>query len=345
MSDKIYEMVTGRMVAALEAGTVPWAKPWSAAAGRPVSMSSGKPYRGVNVLLLGLAAMEEGYPGPFWGTYRQIAGLGGQVRRGERSTVAVFWKRHELPAGSGTADAAGELPPDGGEPEARTVPVLRYFRVFNAAQADGLPDRFGELPGGPGVLAGPQEVLDAYLAGGGPELRHVPGDDSFYSPAADAITVPPRAQFTTAEGYYATCFHECGHSTGHRSRLARPEIESFDHFGSGRYAREELVAEMTAAFLLAETGICDEARLGNSAAYIAGWLGALRDDRRLVTVAAGGAQKAADLIMDPSRPGPPAESPGAAVARGVLAGTGHARVPGRDAEAPAPEAEPEPIGL
>lgn len=301
MSLKVYELVTERMVAALASGTVPWQRPWSPSAGRPVSMSSSRPYRGANVFLLGLSAMEGGFCSPWWGTYRQISELGGQVRKGERSTLVVFWKRNELavprPSAASLADG------DAGEAGERvTVPMLRYFRVFNAEQTDGLPSRFQAPADASKLLSGPQQVVEGYLAAGGPRLRHVTGNQAFYLGETDVITLPQPSQFATAEGYYATVFHECGHSTGHASRLARPGITAFDHFGSGRYAREELVAEMTSAMCRAETGTDASGLFDNSAAYIASWLRALRDDKRMVVTAASQAEKACELIVAPSRP-------------------------------------------
>ena len=290
MSEKIYQLITGRMIAALERGTVPWRKPWQAAAGPPRSMSTGAQYRGVNVFLLGLTQGEAGYDSPWWGTYRQIAGLGGQVRRGEQSTAVILWKQIEV-TGQG---------PQTGEPGVRQVPVLRYFRVFNAAQADGLPDRFHPEPDQPVILAGPQAVLDRYLATG-PQLRHVAGDRACYHPAADAIRLPLRSQFRSPEQYYVTAFHEAGHSTGHPDRLNRPGVAQFDHFGSGRYAREELVAEMTSSILCAQTGIDAPETFANSAGYIAGWLRSLNQDSRLVVTAAAQAQRACDLITQAER--------------------------------------------
>jgi len=288
MSDTIHKIVTGRMIAALERGTVPWRKPWQAATGQPRSMSTGQPYRGVNVFLLALTAAEHGYASPFWGTYRQITGLGGQVRQGERSTLVVFWKTTQ----------AEQRDPQTGELTTRTVPVLRYYRVFNAAQAGHLPERFHPAPGEHHQITGPQAVLDAYLARG-PRLLHVAGDRADYHPATDTIRLPQRAQFRSPEAYYATAFHETGHSTGHPGRLNRPGIADFDHFGSGKYAREELTAEMTSALLCAQTSIDTPAIFASSASYIASWLTALNNDHRLVITAAAQAQHASDLISQP----------------------------------------------
>jgi antirestriction protein ArdC len=290
MSDTIYRMVTERMIAALRRGTVPWHKPWQADTGRPRSMSAGQPYRGINVFLLALAAAEDGYGSPFWGTYRQIGGLGGQVRKGEHSTPVVFWKRAEVE----------ERDPQTGELTVKQLPVLRYYRVFNAAQAGHLPQRFYPAPGEHSEIRQPQAVLDGYLARG-PKLVHAAGDRADYHPATDTIRLPLRAQFHTGEGYYGAAFHEAAHSTGHPNRLNRPGIAGFDHFGSGKYAREELVAEMSSSILCAQTGIDSPQIFENSASYIANWLTALNHDTRLVITAASQAQRACDVINQAER--------------------------------------------
>jgi antirestriction protein ArdC len=303
VSDTIHRIVTERMIAALQRGTLPWHKPWHPSTARPRSMSTGLPYRGVNLYLLSVTAGEEGYASPYWATYRQITSMGGQVRKRERSTVVVFWKKAETE----------HRDPQTGEVTVRALPMLRYYRVFNAHQADGLPDRFHPVPSEHQPIAVPQDVLDGYLVRG-PQLIHVAGDRADYHPATDTIRLPLPIQFRTAEGYYAAAFHEAGHSTGHSHRLNRPGIASFDHFGSGKYAREELVAEMTSSLLCAQTGIDNEEMFGNSAAYIANWLAALDGDHKLVITAAAHAQHATDLITQPEREpakaGPQPHDPG-----------------------------------
>ena len=289
MSDTVHRIVTDRMIAALERGTVPWRKPWQSA-GQPRSMSTGQPYRGVNMFLLGMTADEQGYESPFWGTYRQITALGGQVRKGERPALAVFWKKAEI----------ADRDPLTGETTLKQLPVLRYYRVFNAAQSDHLPARFFPQPGEYAEIQEPQDLLDGYLVRG-PQLRHMAGDRAAYNPATDTIRLPLRSQFRTPEGYYVTAFHEAGHSTGHPSRLNRPGIADFDHFGSDRYAREELVAQMTSSILCAQTGIDTPETFDNSASYIGGWLSALKGDTRLVVTAAAQAQRACDLIAQAER--------------------------------------------
>jgi antirestriction protein ArdC len=346
VSDTIHKIVTDRMIAALEAGTVPWRKPWQAATGQPRSMFTGQPYRGINPFLLGLTAAEQGYPSPYWGTYRQISELGGQVRQGERSTLVVFWKQA----------STEQHDPQTGELTVKQLPVLRYYRVFNAAQTDHLPARFHPAPGNCSEIAQLQAMLDRYLARGGPTLAHAAGDRADYHPATDTIRLPPRAQFATPEGYYATAFHEAGHSTGHPARLNRPGIAAFDHFGSGRYAREELIAQMTSSLLCAQTGIDDPATFANSASYIAGWLRALDNDHRLVITAAACAQRVGDLITGPERqpaqdsgrradaaPSPEEQAPAVTTASAAGSSPAHTR-PARPPEAAGEQSDAADLG-
>jgi antirestriction protein ArdC len=332
----LYRDVTERIIAALEAGTVPWRQPWDPAAGRPVSMSTRKPYRGVNVLLLGLAAGERGYQSRWWGTYRQITELGGQVRRGERSVQVVFWKQPET----------GSDPDAEAEPErVRRVPLLRAFRVFNAEQADHLPQRYQAAQTAAPDLAGqPQDVLGGYLAAaGGLRLVHAAGADPCYEPAADRIVLPAPGQFPSRSAYRSTAFHEAAHSTGAPQRLNRPGIAAFDHFGSGRYAREELTAEIGGAMLCTATGAATEASLrDDSAAYIGGWLKALGDDRKLVVTAASQAERAADLVLEPSRQARPQSAPEAGAAQAQPAVTARARLTAQWASTARPHLE---VGL
>lgn len=281
--DTIYQMVTETVMSALERGTVPWRQQWTARGYLPTSLSTGKPYRGVNAFLLNMA----GYGSPYWGTFKKIKELGGQVRQGERSTVVIFWKRLVI---------EDDRAPDG----KKVIYMLRYYRVFNAEQADGLPDKFYPQRAANGQPVEHLTDADAALAAyfeNGPKLVKVAGNDASYEWRHDVVTLPLDEQFnSTAERYDAT-FHEAAHSTGAASRLNRPQADlpNFDHFGGQQYAEEELVAQMTAAMLDAVFGI--DVLHENSAAYIANWLKALRNDHKLVIKAAGAAQKAADLIL------------------------------------------------
>jgi antirestriction protein ArdC len=278
---KAYEVITDRIIAALEQGIVPWRRPWRSSTDAPRSFVSKRPYRGINVLMLTMTAQAQGYSSPLWLTFNQAKKQGGSIRKGEKGTPVVLWKFVE------TKDKTTG--------EKKTVPFLRYFTVFNAEQTEGIEIPSAEELPEHEPLAAAEDIIEAYLAADGPTLAHG-GDSAHYQPDRDHVQLPRPEQFTAPERYYATAFHELGHSTGHEKRLAR----TFGRFGSGPYSREELVAEMTAVFLLSEAEI--EVELEQSAAYIKSWLRALEDDNKLVVTAATAAQKAADLILGRAKP-------------------------------------------
>jgi antirestriction protein ArdC len=271
----VYQEVTDRIVAQLEAGVIPWQKPWNSASGLPVSLSTGKPYRGVNVLLLGLAP----YADPRWGTYRAILNAGGQVRKGQKGTQIILWK-----------PVARETKNEAGEAEESRYMLLRQYTVFNAEQADGLP----ELPTIGTREHTADEECEAIVKGYkmGPAIHHG-GDRACYSPSADNVRMPAPEDFDTSADYYQTLFHELIHSTGHESRLDRLEPALF---GTDPYAKEELVAELGASMLAGLAGL-ETAAGENSAAYVGAWIQRLKDDRKLIITAAAQAQKGADHIL------------------------------------------------
>jgi antirestriction protein ArdC len=279
----IYQEVTDRIIASLEKGTVPWHQPWKnlGADSRPRNVRSGKPYRGINVFLLGLAALEGGYSDPRWGTYKAITEKGGQIRKGEKGTHVILWKR--IPKRDAEPDENGRVP---------QVMFLRDYTVFNVEQADGIePLPTVELPEHERIGQA-QALVEDYLDGRGPAYSFG-GDQAYYAPSLDSVRIPLLGQFENAPFYYKTLFHELAHSTGHPSRLKRYVAGGF---AIEPYAKEELVAEMTAAMLCGLSGIEDETH-ENSASYIANWLSALKDDKKLVVQAAAQAQKAADLVV------------------------------------------------
>jgi len=267
----VYQEVTDRIMAALETGAAPWHRPWSSAGG-PVSLD-GRPYRGINIFLLGLAS----YGDPRWGTYNAVKRHGGQVRKGERATRVILWK----PVRGKEADEKGENGRD-------AYLLLRTYSVFNADQCDGLPELVREER-----EHTPIEAAEALVVGWGmrPPI-HYGKSQAYYDPRDDSIGMPDAETFLSAEGFYSTQFHELTHATGHESRLKR--IEPALH-GLDPYAREELVAEMGAAMLCGLSGIDN---LDQSAAYVEGWLSALANDKKLVIKAAAAAQKAVDLITN-----------------------------------------------
>jgi antirestriction protein ArdC len=279
--------VTARIVADLERGTRPWLKPWTAPAGEPLGLlplrANGTPYRGINVLLLWGAAQDAGFRRNVWMTYKQAAERRGHVRQGEHGSMVVF-------ANHFTRAEAN----DAGEEVEREIPFLKTYTVFNVEQIDGLPVELVEPPAPCDDDRKVELVAEAesFFAQTGARFQHG-GGRAFYAPTRDVIQLPPVAAFTDAESYAATKAHELIHWTGHTDRCGR---EFGRRFGDQAYAFEELVAELGAAFLCAELGITPEVR-NDHAAYLAGWLKVLKDDKRAIFTAAAHAQKAADFLQ------------------------------------------------
>jgi antirestriction protein ArdC len=257
----VYAIVTEKIISLLEQGVVPWRRPWTST-GLPRNLVSKKPYRGVNVFLLSASK----YASPFWLTYRQANELGGHVRKGEESTLIVYWKVDD--AKQRTEDLAAEEP----EGKTRRRFLLRYYRVFNVEQSDLPQAVIDKLPKIETYQHDPVEAAEKIIAGmpNPPEIQYA-GSKAFYSSITDRITLPPRELFVSAEEFYATALHETVHSTGSHARLARESILEAAPFGSATYSREEMVAELGAAYLCAEAGISN-AVVENQAAYVAGWL-------------------------------------------------------------------------
>lgn len=282
MSFDIYQEVTNRIIAMVEKGVVTWRSPFFGRqkAGLPKNLASGKEYRGINVFLLALTGWAQGYESAYWVTFNQARERGGSVRKGERSSMVVFWKQSEI----------DDM--ETGEP--KNVPVLRYYNVFNVQQCDGVtcPDAPKFDPIEFNSLATAEALVVGYADG--PKIEHG-GASAHYTPKKDAVKIPEPTRFTSVSEFYATLFHELAHSTGHSKRLDRGVDKNPPGFGSPDYGKEELIAEMTSAFLCAHAGI-EPTTIENQAAYIQGWLQQLRGDKRLVIIAAGAAQKAADWI-------------------------------------------------
>lgn len=292
----LYDAVTRRIVAALEAGTPPWIQPWSTdpADPYPANLATGRAYRGINVLLLNLQAAARQYRVNRWMTYRQALAMGAQVRKGEVGTPVILFKMKEI-------RAEGE--PAAPDATARIVPLMRTFVVFNAAQIDGLPP---ELLPDPTAMPEwtPWESAELLLDASGAAISYG-GSKAFYAPGQDRIQMPPRSAFAEGDAFYATALHELTHWTGHPSRCNRPLLP---RQAIEAYAFEELVAEMGAAFLCAHCGL--QGRLEH-ASYIESWLRALRQDKRLIFTAAARAQAAADYVLGLAGHGPQAQAPAA----------------------------------
>ena len=283
----IYQRVTDSIVAAIEAGAGKWQMPWHSGADGmapvlPVNVATGRPYRGVNTVVLWASAQERAYGSAVWGTYRQWQERGAQVRKGEQACPVVFWKITER----------GETE-EGGEEQEDSRGSRRFFArgysVFNATQVDGF-----EVPS-PALLPEAQriELVDTFFAGLGAAIQHG-GNRAFYRPAEDRIQMPPFPAFADPVAYYATLAHEVTHWTGHASRCAR---DLKGRFGEEAYAAEELVAELGAAFLCADLALASEPR-PDHAAYVQSWLKVLRNDKRAIFTAAAKAQVAADYAHE-----------------------------------------------
>lgn len=282
----LYDEITDKIIAELEAGRVPWVQPWGTEAAKaPLSMprnaASAGPYSGINILILWGAVIERGFAGQSWLTFRQALALGGHVRKGERGTTVVYADRFVPADERRRARETGE--------EAQAVPFLKRFTVFNTDQCDGLSADVATtapmpLPG----MIEPQ--VEALIKATGIDFR-IGGNRAFYMPAEDYVQVPPPAAYFEPINWHRTALHELGHASGHPSRLNRDLGGSC---GTKKYAFEELIAELCAAFSCASLGIVPTVR---HADYIGSWLEVLREDNRAIVRAASQASKAADYLL------------------------------------------------
>ncbi|MDE1152821.1 MAG: zincin-like metallopeptidase domain-containing protein [Micavibrio sp.] len=292
MTDRkdVYNRVTDRIIGDLEKGVRSWMKPWNAGhtAGkitRPLR-HNGTPYQGINILMLWGEALDKGYSSPIWMTYNQAQELGAHVRKGQQGALVVY-------ANKITRTETGE----GGEEIEKQIPFMKGYSVFNVEQIEGLPAHYYGKPENPLPLAERLDDTERFIANTGAVIGHG-GDKAYYAPARDIVQMPPFEAFKDKESYYATILHELTHWTSHKTRLDR----SFNakRFGDNGYAREELVAELGAAFLSADLGITPEIR-EDHAAYLAHWLKALKEDSRAIFSAAAHAQRAADFLQSLQR--------------------------------------------
>lgn len=282
----LYDEITDKIIAELEAGRVPWVQPWGTEAAKaPLSMprnaASARPYSGINVLILWGAVIEHGFAGQSWLTFRQALALGGHVRKGERGITVVYADRFVPADERRRAREMGE--------EAQAVPFLKRFTVFNTDQCDGLSADIATTAPMPlpGMI---QPQVEALIKATGIDFR-IGGNRAFYMPAEDYVQVPPPAAYFEPINWHRTALHELGHASGHPSRLNRDLRGSY---GTKKYAFEELIAELCAAFSCASLGIVPTVR---HADYIGSWLEVLREDNRAIVRAASQASKAADYLL------------------------------------------------
>jgi antirestriction protein ArdC len=286
MKADIYQRITDQIVCELEKGVRPWLKPWNAehAAGRITRplRGNGIPYKGINALMLWLAALEKGYAAPVWMTFKQASGLKASVRKGEHGSLVVY------------ADKIVRTKADAetGEEEERDIPFLKAYTVFNVEQIDGLPEQYYAKPAPRVDTTKRIERADSFFASTGASIRHG-GTMAYYNVSQDFVQMPPFEAFRDAESYYATLAHETTHWTRHKSRLDRDFGRK--RFGDEGYAMEELVAELGSAFLSADLDLTPDVR-EDHASYIASWIKVLKDDKRAILNTASHAQRAADFL-------------------------------------------------
>lgn len=291
----IYTRVTGQIIADLEKGVRPWLQPWNAAhAAGPITRplrAGGQPYKGINVLMLWASAMTQNFASPIWMTFKQAKELNASVRKGSKGSLVVYSDR--ITRTERTEE---------GEEQERDIYFVKGYTVFNVEQIDGLPPHFYAAAAPEIDPAQRNQTADRFFANTGADIRHG-GNQAYYSPSLDYVQMPPFTSFRDAESYGATLAHEMTHWTRHPSRLDRDFGRR--QFGDEGYAREELVAEIGAAFLCCDLGITPEPR-DDHAAYLGHWLKVLKEDKRAIFQAAAHAQRAVDFLhgLQPDIPSP-----------------------------------------
>lgn len=284
----VYENVTNKILSMLESGVSPWKKTWSASSDTPMNLVTKYPYRGVNVWML---LFSPNATTPYWATWNQIQKLNGKVKSGEEKNyeMVVFWKQLSFTKKDNNGNEIDEK-----------FPMLRYTRVYNLGQCEFDQKVVDKLVPKKEVkennsIEHCENIVKNYK--NCPELKHG-GNSAHYSPLFDRIQMPEMSTFTNAECYYSTLFHEMGHSTGSDKRLKRFKATDSNIFGSDTYSKEELVAEMTASFLCAESGI-DNETIENNVAYLDGWIKAIKNgDKSMIVSAASKASQASDYILN-----------------------------------------------
>ena len=272
--NQVYDLITNQIIEELQKGKVPWNRPWNTSGNKPKNLISGKDYQGINTVLLGM----KNFSSPYWLTFKQCKKLNGQVKKGSKGSMVVFYTLYDKK----------NVKTD----ETDVIPVLRYYKVFNVMQCEGLslPDKPTAIEFNPIDKA--ESIINNYKDK--PIIEHG-FNRACYIPSKDKIELPDKTQFKSTQEYYSTCFHEMVHSTKHETRLNR-NCNKISNFGSIDYSYEELVAEIGNSFL------CNEARIENtfknSIAYIQNWLQVLKNDNRMIISCASKAEKATNYILN-----------------------------------------------
>ena len=283
MGKSVYELVTERIISQLEQGVIPWEKPWTGIRSGAYNRISKKPYSLLNQMLLK-------HNGEY-ATFKQWQGLGGHIRKGEKSEIVVFWKIQ--PVEEETEDGTKEI---------KQIPLLRYFNVFHISQVEGVEPLAKDDLHDIEPIEKAENVLYDYWTRESITVEHIKGDDAYYSPTRDLIRLPLFEQFTDANEYYSTAFHESVHSTMKESRCNRAEDRKgkLVAFGSDDYSKEELVAEIGSTSIMNIIGIETRKSFRNSSAYIQNWLSVLKNDVKFIVSASSKAEKAVNYILGES---------------------------------------------
>lgn len=279
MKKSVYEMITERIIEQLENGVIPWQKPWSGTHSGAYNRISNRPYSLLNQLLL--------KHGGEYATFKQWSGLGGKIRKGEKSEIVTFWKIQQIE----------EINEDG-EKTIKQLPLLRYYNVFHISQVDGVEPKEQLKISNLESIEEAENIKNEYMNREHLKIFETVTNKAFYTPTFDYIEVPCKEQYEDIEEFYSTLFHEMIHSTGHKSRLDRLETGASAHFGSETYSKEELVAELGSATLVNMLGIETEKSFRNSSAYIQNWLQALKNDNKFIVSASSKAEKAVKYILN-----------------------------------------------
>lgn len=279
MKKSVYEMITERIIEQLENGVIPWQKPWSGTHSGAYNRISNRPYSLLNQLLL--------KHGGEYATFKQWSGLGGKIRKGEKSEIVTFWKIQQIE----------EINEDG-EKTIKQLPLLRYYNVFHISQVDGVEPKEQLKISNLESIEKAENIKNEYMNREHLKIFETVTNKAFYTPTFDYIEVPCKEQYQNIEEFYSTLFHEMIHSTGHKNRLGRLETGASAHFGSKTYSKEELVAELGSAALVNMLGIETGKSFRNSGAYIQNWLQALKNDNKFIISASSKAEKAVKYILN-----------------------------------------------
>lgn len=279
MKKSVYEIITERIIEQLENGVIPWQKPWSGTHSGAYNRISNKPYSLLNQMIL----KHDGE----YATFKQWSDLGGKIRKGEKAEVVTFWKIQPI-----------EEENEDGEKVIRQIPILKYFNVFHISQVDGVEPKEQLKISDLEPIEKAEKIKTEYMNRERLKIFEKVTNKAFYTPTFDYIEVPCKEQYQNIEEFYSTLFHEMIHSTGHKNRLNRPDMQGIVRYGSEKYSKEELTAELGSAMIINILGIETEKSFKNSSGYIQDWLQVLKNDNKFIVSASSKAEKAVKYILN-----------------------------------------------